>query len=103
MRARSIAPDDGWCDDPASARYNQPIKLPHPARHEQLRRPDGLYDLVVVIDHNSGPVRKLAGSAVFMHVAAVNGTPTAGCVALRRDALLRVLGRVGRNTVLTIV
>src|SRR5262245_47378271 len=50
-----IAPDDGWCDDPAHPAYNRPIKLPHPARHERMWRDDALYDLVLVIGHNDDP------------------------------------------------
>lgn len=87
----AIAPDDGWCDDPADASYNQPIKLPYGARTESMWRDDGLYDLVVVIGHNDDPVVAQSGSAIFMHVAAEDGAPTAGCVALARDDLLWVL------------
>src|SRR5579864_3769112 len=32
----AIAADDGWCDDPADAAYNRPVKLPYPARAERL-------------------------------------------------------------------
>ena len=94
----AIAPDDGWCDDPTDTCYNQPIKLPYGARTESMWREDGLYDLVVVIGHNDDPVVAQSGSAVFMHVAAEDGAPTAGCVALAREDLLWVLSALQSDT-----
>jgi L,D-peptidoglycan transpeptidase YkuD (ErfK/YbiS/YcfS/YnhG family) len=77
-----IAPDDGWCDDPAHPDYNRMIRLPHPARHEEMWRRDGLYDLVGVLGWNDDPVRPGRGSAIFLHVARPDWAPTEGCVAL---------------------
>ncbi|MFO1152572.1 MAG: L,D-transpeptidase family protein [Rhodospirillales bacterium] len=91
-----IRPDDGWCDDPADAAYNRPVTLPYPGRHERLWRDDGLYDVIVVIGHNDDPVVAGAGSAVFIHVVAPDGAPTAGaptagCIALALPDLLALL------------
>jgi L,D-peptidoglycan transpeptidase YkuD (ErfK/YbiS/YcfS/YnhG family) len=94
LPARHIERDDGWCDDPASPDYNQPVRLPHPARHEQLWLESPLYDLVVVIGHNDDPIVPGAGSAVFLHVARDDWSPTAGCVAFRREDLLAILAHV---------
>jgi L,D-peptidoglycan transpeptidase YkuD (ErfK/YbiS/YcfS/YnhG family) len=77
-----IGPDDGWCDDPADAAYNRPVKLPYPARHEELWRGDALYDVVGVLGWNVAPVVRGAGSAIFLHVASGDYAPTAGCIAL---------------------
>jgi L,D-peptidoglycan transpeptidase YkuD (ErfK/YbiS/YcfS/YnhG family) len=95
LPAAPIGPRDGWCDDPADPLYNRPVQLPYPGRHEALWRQDGLYDLLVVLGHNDDPVRPGLGSAVFLHVAAPDWTPTEGCVALARDELLRLLGESG--------
>jgi Uncharacterized protein conserved in bacteria len=84
---RPIAPDDGWCDDPADPAYNRPVKLPYPARHERMWRDDGLYDLVIVVGHNDAPIVPGRGSAIFVHVAEAAYAPTAGCVALARADL----------------
>jgi L,D-peptidoglycan transpeptidase YkuD (ErfK/YbiS/YcfS/YnhG family) len=54
-------------------------------------RADGLYDVVVVIGHNDDPPVPGLGSAVFVHVATADFGPTAGCVALERGDLLRLL------------
>jgi L,D-peptidoglycan transpeptidase YkuD (ErfK/YbiS/YcfS/YnhG family) len=87
----AIQPADGWCDDPADPAYNQPVRLPYPASHEEMWRVDGLYDVVVVIGHNDDPVVPGMGSAVFMHVAKPDYEPTAGCVALALPDLLALL------------
>ncbi len=89
-----ISRHDGWCDDPKDKAYNTAVYLPYPASAETMWREDGHYDVVVVLGHNDDPVVKSAGSAIFMHVAAPEGTPTAGCIALSREdlvALLRML------------
>jgi L,D-peptidoglycan transpeptidase YkuD (ErfK/YbiS/YcfS/YnhG family) len=93
-----LRPDDGWCDDPRSPLYNKPVRRPFTRGHERLWRDDGLYDCVVVLDYNRHRVRKAQGSAIFLHVAAPDLTPTAGCVAVPRPALLRLLRRIGGRT-----
>lgn len=95
---RAITPEDGWCDDPASADYNRPVVLPHPARHERLWRDDALYDLVVELGYNDGPIVPGAGSAIFLHVARPDYGPTEGCVAIACVDLLRLLATVGADT-----
>jgi L,D-peptidoglycan transpeptidase YkuD (ErfK/YbiS/YcfS/YnhG family) len=97
LPARHIERDDGWCDDPASPDYNKPVRLPHPARHEEMWLETPLYDLVVVIGHNDNPVVPGAGSAVFLHVARNDWGPTAGCIAFRREDLLAILSHVSTN------
>jgi L,D-peptidoglycan transpeptidase YkuD (ErfK/YbiS/YcfS/YnhG family) len=97
LPALHIEPDDGWCDDPASRDYNRPVHLPHPARHERLWLDEHLYDLVVVIGHNDDPVVKGAGSAVFVHVAREDWSPTAGCIAFRQEDLLTILAQVSAS------
>ena len=91
----ALAPDDGWCDDPADPFYNRAIRLPYRARHERLWRADEIYDLIVVLGHNDDPVLPGAGSAVFLHVARPDFSPTSGCVTLGREDLLAVLAGAG--------
>lgn len=87
----AIAPDDGWCDDPAHGDYNRAIRLPHPGRHERLWRDDALYDIVGVLGWNDAPVLRNRGSAIFLHLADRDVSPTHGCIALQADALRQVL------------
>ena len=91
----AIAPDDGWCDDPADPAYNRPVKLPYAASHEAMWREDGLYDLVGVLGHNDDPPEPGRGSAVFLHVARPDYAPTEGCVALALPDLLMLLEQCG--------
>jgi len=86
-----LAPHDGWCDDPAHADYNRPVRLPHDGRHEALWRADPLYDVVGILGWNDAPVQKAFGSAIFLHVARPDYAPTEGCVALTLPDLLAVL------------
>jgi L,D-peptidoglycan transpeptidase YkuD (ErfK/YbiS/YcfS/YnhG family) len=89
----------GWCDDPNDRNYNKPVTLPYGASTEKMRREDGLYDIVVDLDWNRGPIARGRGSAIFLHVAAPNFSPTEGCIALRMDHLRKLLARIGRQTI----
>jgi L,D-peptidoglycan transpeptidase YkuD (ErfK/YbiS/YcfS/YnhG family) len=91
LPAHPIRPNDGWCDDPADRNYNRPVKLPFPRSHEGLWRKDALYDIVVVLGYNDRPRSVGRGSAIFMHLARPGYTPTAGCVALSRGDMLKLL------------
>jgi L,D-peptidoglycan transpeptidase YkuD (ErfK/YbiS/YcfS/YnhG family) len=102
LPVRPLRPDDGWCDAVADRNYNRPVRHPYPASAESLWRRDGLYDIVVVLGYNDVPRVRGRGSAIFLHVAAPGYTPTQGCVALRRDHLLRVLGNIGRGASLRV-
>lgn len=86
-----IADTDGWCDDPAHPDYNRMVRLPHPARCEELWRPDAVYDLIGVLGWNDAPVERGRGSAIFLHVARPGYAPTEGCVALDAADLRRLL------------
>ena len=94
---------DGWCDDPAHECYNQYVRLPFGARHEQLwRKDDDLYDLVVILGYNTGPVIPGAGSCIFLHVARDGYGPTEGCVALEKNDLLMLLAAIPAETAIYI-
>lgn len=92
--------DLGWCDQPDHPAYNRPVRLPFPASHETIRRPDALYDAVVVLDWNLTARARGLGSAIFLHIAQPGYAPTQGCVAvcardMRRLApLLRATSRL---------
>lgn len=95
---RPTRPSDGWCDEAEDRRYNRPVALPCPVSAERMWRDDGLYDLVIDLDYNRGPIRKRLGSAIFFHCARPGYTPTEGCVALKRADLARLLRRLGPRT-----
>ena len=92
-----ILPQDGWCDEPSDPNYNRQVRVPYNASCEKLWREDGLYDIVVVLGHNDRPVIPYRGSAIFLHCAKPDYSPTAGCIALLRNDLLSVLKLIGPN------
>jgi L,D-peptidoglycan transpeptidase YkuD (ErfK/YbiS/YcfS/YnhG family) len=98
LPVRAIGPEDAWCEDPADRHYNQPVQLGRDRRGDRLKRDDHLYDFIVEIDHNRRPRIAGRGSAVFLHLARQNFSPTAGCVAMTRPAMLRLLRDLGPDT-----
>ena len=102
MTLEAIRPDDGWCDAPADARYNRPVKLPYRASAEALWRDDHLYDVIVILGFNDSPVVHSAGSAIFVHVARDDFAETAGCVALALDDLLKVVSELSPGDMVAI-
>lgn len=98
LPVRRIGPDDAWCEDPVDRRYNRPFHRSANEPGDRLRRADGLYDLIVEIDHNARPRVAGHGSAIFLHVAREGFAPTAGCIALTRKDLLSLLCRLSPST-----
>lgn len=91
LPARPIAEHDGWCDDPRSPSYNRLVRVPNDWSHEKMWREDGLYDLVVVVGYNDDPPEGEWGSAIFLHIAREDLSPTHGCVAFAREDLMELL------------
>lgn len=98
----ALSPGHGWVDDPADPAYNRLVTLPYPAGHEALWRQDAIYDVLVVIGYNIDPIVPGAGSAIFLHVARPDYSPTAGCIAIARPALVSLLGLLGPGSTITI-
>ena len=99
---RAIRKEDAWCEDPASRHYNRPIKLRRDHGGDRLRRDDHLYDFIVEIDHNTSPRIAGRGSAVFLHLARPDFSPTAGCVSMKKSAMLQLLRQIGPHTKIVI-
>lgn len=102
LPVRALRADDGWCDDPEDRNYNRRVRLPYPASHEVLARSDELYDLLVVLDWNVRPRVRYRGSAIFLHLARADLAPTAGCIAVSRWALRRLLRAMGPQTAIRV-
>jgi L,D-peptidoglycan transpeptidase YkuD (ErfK/YbiS/YcfS/YnhG family) len=94
LPVRAIGPEQGWCDASTDRNYNRQVRLPYPASTERMWREDRLYDLVVVLDHNTRPRMRFGGSAIFMHVARPGYTPTEGCIALSEKHMALLLARL---------
>ena len=86
---RWVRVGDGWSDDPADPAYNRPVRLPRGFSAESLIRADDAYDVIVILGHNDRPPVPGQGSAIFFHLS--EGRPTAGCVAVERADMVRLL------------
>ena len=86
----SIKKTMAWSDDPNSKNYNKLLytKCEHT---EKLFRKDNLYDLILVIKYNMLPTIPYKGSAIFIHVAKKNYSPTKGCIALDKNDFKEIL------------
>jgi L,D-peptidoglycan transpeptidase YkuD (ErfK/YbiS/YcfS/YnhG family) len=98
LPVRAIRAEDAWCEDPRSRHYNQPVRLCRGQDGDRLRRDDHLYDFIIEIDHNAAPRIPGRGSAVFLHLARPDFSPTAGCISMTKSAMLRLLERIGPQT-----
>lgn len=102
LALRHTRADDGWCDAPDDRNYNRPVRLPYRASSEAMLRADGVYDACLVLDWNIAPRRRHGGSAIFLHLARADLTPTEGCIALNRGDMRWLLARIGRGTVIRV-
>ena len=99
MPYQYITEDDYYVDDVESEDYNRWIRLGGNAESpeqmwnswEEMKRPDHLYELGVVVAHNSAPIIKGRGSAIFLHIWRERGVPTAGCTAMERSDLAALI------------
>jgi L,D-peptidoglycan transpeptidase YkuD (ErfK/YbiS/YcfS/YnhG family) len=98
-----IGADLGWCEVPEDRNYNRPVRIPYGASHETMLRGDGLYDACIVLDWNIRPRRRGCGSAIFFHLARPGFQPTAGCVAVSRAVMARLLPLLSRKTILRVM
>src|SRR5882672_4601407 len=103
LPARPIGEHDGWCDDPHSPAYNRLVRIPNDSSHEKMWREDGLYDLLVVVGYNDDPPEGEWGSAIFLHMARDDMSPTRGCVAFARADLLELVTLLGPETRLRVL
>jgi L,D-peptidoglycan transpeptidase YkuD (ErfK/YbiS/YcfS/YnhG family) len=87
-----------WCEDPGDRRYNRPFRRSANEPGDRLWRNDRLYDVIIEIDYNTRPRVACRGSAVFLHLARPERSPTAGCVAFAASDLRRLLARLGPKT-----
>jgi len=98
MPYRAIGANDFFVDDPQARDYNRWVTLSggedpdgHWNSYERMLRPDGLYELGVVVRHNSDPVVSGRGSAIFIHLWRSPANSTSGCTAMSKESLTGLL------------
>ncbi|MFT6080117.1 MAG: L,D-peptidoglycan transpeptidase YkuD (ErfK/YbiS/YcfS/YnhG family) [Planctomycetota bacterium] len=91
---------DYFVDASDSPVYNQwqsiPIAEPNTPKArwnscERMRRDDAVYELGMVVNHNTSDAVPGRGSAIFLHVWAGEGESTSGCTAMSLANLRRVM------------
>jgi D-alanyl-D-alanine dipeptidase len=89
-----IEPNLLCIDDPKSLHYNMMVYKDRVIKEwssaEEMLRDDGLYDLGLVINHNTHPITPGLGSCIFFHLWRNEQTTTAGCTATSYDNLLKL-------------
>jgi len=86
----SIKQTMAWSGDPNTKNYNKLIYTKY-EHTEKLFRKDNLYDLILVIKYNMLPTIPYKGSAIFIHVAKKNYSPTKGCIAVDKKDFQEIL------------
>ena len=93
MPYRQALTDDIWVDDPQADDYNRWTKIQETkaASYEMIKREDDQYKYGVVIEYNTDPVIKGNGSAIFLHIWKGEALPTAGCVAVSEENIIKII------------
>jgi len=94
--------NDGWCNDAGDRAYNCFVQRPFLASSEIMWRDDHVYDLIVEVGYNDLPPVPGLGSAIFVHLARPEFSPTEGCVSLVATDLLKILSECNDETKLSI-
>jgi L,D-peptidoglycan transpeptidase YkuD (ErfK/YbiS/YcfS/YnhG family) len=88
---------DYFVDDVKSPDYNTwvaiPAEQPNAPRErwqsfEKMKRNDAVYEYGIVINHNTAPIVKGDGSAIFFHVWRSSTSATLGCTSMSKENLL---------------
>lgn len=97
-----IRKDMGWCNDSKSSSYNKLVRLPFKYNFEKLYKINNTYDIILVLNFNIDPIRKNKGSAIFIHIAKKNYSSTAGCVAISKKNLKKIVKKINKKTIINI-
>jgi L,D-peptidoglycan transpeptidase YkuD (ErfK/YbiS/YcfS/YnhG family) len=101
-----ITKNSGWCDDVNSLHYNKFINIKNILKKnvsfERLWRQDNAYDIIIELSHNTKPIIKNKGSAIFIHCSFEDFKPTSGCIALKKRDLIFLFKNLKRDTYIQI-
>lgn len=93
---RPITASDYWISNPESAFYNTWQQFQTSEMDESLYAySEHQYEFARLIHYNTDPIIKGAGSAFFLHVE--NQRPTAGCVAVPREDMIKLIQATGEQ------
>ena len=96
----AVGERDVFDEDPASATYNQHVRLDHDPRtpweqRQQMVQADPAHALQVFVQHNTNPTVAGGGSAIFLHVWRTGESgatkTTTGCTTMARSDIDRLV------------
>ena len=93
----------GWCDDINSKFYNKLIKFPFSMKAEKLYLKKHIYDIILVTNYNTNPIKRNKGSAIFVHLATKNFSPTKGCIAIKLIDMKKIIKKINLRSKLIIL
>ena len=106
LKINKITKYSGWCDDIRSNYYNKYIKINSyrslHINYESLWRQDNAYDVIIETSHNTKPIIKNKGSAIFIHCSFEDLRTTVGCVALKKRDLMFLIKNLNSKTYIQI-
>ena len=107
FKINKITKNCGWCDDWKSNYYNKYINVKKNfcvknINFEKLWREDNAYDLVIETSHNTSPIIKGKGSAIFLHCSFSDCRETAGCISLVKKDLIYLIKNISNKAYLEI-
>ena len=91
-----------WSDAPHSEHYNKLIRFKD-SSYENLYKINHTYDIVIVINYNNKPIISGKGSAIFIHLAKKDFSPTSGCIALRKECIFEILEKLDTTDKIKII
>ena len=106
LKINRITKHSGWCDDIRSNYYNKYITINNSRylniNYERLWRQDNAYDIVIETSHNTKPIIKNKGSAIFIHCSFDDLRTTGGCVALKKGDLMFLIKKLNKKSYIQI-
>ena len=102
LKCMAIKKNMGWCNDVNSKLYNKLVKINKKYTHEKLFRQDKKYDLLIPIKYNFDKIVPGKGSCIFIHLTK-NYKPTAGCIALKKSDMIKLLKLINNKTKIKII
>ena len=86
-----------WVDDPNSKYYNKRVEGTSNKDWSSAEHMSEIssYKYGFVIEYNTNPIKKGAGSAIFFHIS--HNSPTAGCVSVSEDKVLAYLKKLDKS------
>ena len=99
IKYKQITKEMYWVDDPESKYYNQLVNILTTPKDwssaEHLIQYPIEYEYLIEIKTNPNNIPG-KGSAIFLHCS--NNKPTAGCIAVDKETIKKIIENIDRNT-----